>query len=147
MVIVILRMIIKFKKTKENAVLPTYAHLTDAGFNLYSTENYSLIPGERYAFNIGLISEFPEGYFVVIKPRSGLAVKSGIDVLAGIIDSGYRGEWGIVLINLGQEVYEFKIGDKIAQGIILPYKQAQIEESETLGESDRGVGGFGSTGR
>ena len=145
--IVILRMIIKFKKTKENAVLPTYAHLTDAGFNLYSTENYSLIPGERYAFNIGLISEFPEGYFVVIKPRSGLAVKSGIDVLAGIIDSGYRGEWGIVLINLGQEVYEFKIGDKIAQGIILPYKQAQIEESETLGESDRGVGGFGSTGR
>lgn len=138
---------IKFKKTKENAILPSYVHATDAGFNLFSCEDYVLEPGERYTFNIGLISEIPDGYFVVIKPRSGLAVKNGIDVLAGVIDSGYRGEWGVALINLGQEPYEFKKGDKIAQAIILPYEQVQIVESEDLGESDRGAGGFGSTGR
>ena len=138
---------LKFKKTKDNATLPTYAHVTDAGFDLYSCEDYILKPGERHVFNIGLISEFSDGYFVVIKPKSGLAVKAGIDVLAGIIDSGYRGEWGVALINLGQEPYEFKTGDKLAQGIILPYEQAAIVETSDLGESDRGTGGFGSTGK
>jgi len=138
---------IKFIKTKGNAILPTYAHTTDAGFDLYSCEDYVLKPGERHVFNIGLISEFPDGYFVVIKPKSGLAVKAGIDVLAGIIDSGYRGEWGVVLINFGSEPYEFKTGDKIAQGIILAYEQASLVEANELGESERGMGGFGSTGK
>lgn len=140
-------LVIKFKKLKLEAVLPVYAHETDAGFDLYSTEDYVLKPGERHIFTTGLTSEIPDGYFVVIKPRSGLAVKAGIDVLAGVIDSGYRGEWGVVLINLGAGAYEFKKGDKVAQGILLEYKKAKLAETKEISESERKTNGYGSTGR
>jgi len=138
---------IKFKKLNPETTLPSYAHETDAGFDLYSCEDYVLKPGERHIFTTGLTSEIPDGYFVVIKPRSGLAVKAGIDVLAGIIDSGYRGEWGVVLINLGTGPYEFKKGDKIAQGILLKYEQAELKEVKEISGSERKANGFGSTGR
>lgn len=138
-------MIVKFKKLKPEAIIPQYAHLTDAGFDLFSIEDYCLKPGERHVFWIGLASEIPEGYFVMIKPRSGLAVKRGIDVLAGVIDSGYRGEWGVVLINLGSKPFEFKKGDKIAQGILFKYEKPEIQEAKKLKSSQRGEGGFGSS--
>ena len=140
-------LIIKFKKIKPEAILPVYAHETDAGFDLNSCEDYVLKPSEKHIFTTGLTSEIPDGYFVVIKPRSGLAVKAGIDVLAGIIDSGYRGEWGVVLINLGAGAYEFKKGDKIAQGILLEYEKALLEEVKEISDSEREAKGFGSTGR
>jgi len=138
---------LKFKKLNPNAKLPVYGRETDAGFDLYSIEDYTLKPNERKVFQIGISSEIPEGYFVMVKPRSGLAVKSGIDVLAGIIDCGYRNEWGVVLINLGSEPYEFKKGDKIAQGILLPCPRAEMVEVQELSEAERGLGGFGSSGR
>lgn len=137
---------IKFKKLKEEAILPNYAHSSDAGFDLFSIENYVLKTGERHIFKIGLASEIPEGYFVMIKPKSGLAVKAGIDVLAGVIDSAYRDEWGVVLINFGKEPYEIKIGDKIAQGNFLKIDQPKLVEASELSSINRG-GGFGSTGR
>ena len=138
---------IKFKKLKPEAVLPKYAHTSDAAFDLYSLENYLLQPGERRVFFIGLASEIPEGYFVLFKGRSSLATKGGIEVLAGVIDSGYRGDWGVVLINLGSTAYEIKAGDKIAQAILFPVVQAEIQEIVELSDSERGAGGFGSTGR
>lgn len=140
-------MIIKFKKLKPEAVIPQYAHTTDAAFDLYSLENYILQSGERKIFFTGLSSEIPEGYFVLFKGRSGLATKGGIEVLAGVIDSGYRGDWGVVLVNLGSEACEIKVGDKIAQAILFPVLQAEMREVQELSDSDRGAGGFGSTGK
>lgn len=138
---------LKFKKLKKEAIVPTYAHPGDAGFDLYSIEDYVLNPAERHVFFIGLASEIPQGYCVLFKPKSGLAAKSGIDVLAGVIDSGYRGELGVVLINLGDQPYQFKIGDRIAQGIFLEVGQAEIETVGKFSETKRGEGGFGSTGK
>jgi dUTP pyrophosphatase len=136
-----------FQKLNPEAVLPQFANASDVGFDLFSLEDKTLAPGERHLFKIGLASEIAPGHFVVIKPKSGLAVKAGIDVLAGIIDAGYRGEWGVVLINSGQEDYAFSKGDKIAQGILLRYEQPVIVESNSLSETDRGEGGFGSSGK
>lgn len=138
---------LKFKKLKPEAFLPQYAKAGDAGFDLFSCEDYQLKPMERHAFNIGLCSEIPEGYYVKVSPKSGLAVKAGIDVLAGTIDSSYRGEWGVVLINFGSEPYEFKTGDKLAQGVLLKVEEAEIVEADNLSETERGTGGFGSTGK
>ena len=138
---------IKFKKLKENAVLPTVANPGDAGMDLYSTEDYVLRPGERHGFSTGVASELPEGYFVKFHPKSGLAVKSGIDVMAGVVDNGYRGEWVVILINQGNDPKEFKAGDKIAQAILQKIEASEIVEVNELNETQRGVGGFGSTGK
>lgn len=140
-------LIIRFKRLRPEAIIPAYAHGTDVGMDLFATENYSLKPQERHVFNTGLASEIPEGYFVMFKPKSGLAVKAGIDVLAGVIDSGYWGEWGVVLINLSDQPYAFKVGDKIAQAIVLKVEQPEILEVDQLSDTDRGQGGFGSTGK
>ena len=138
---------IKFKKLKPEAILPEYATENDAGFDLFSLEDYQLKPGERKVFGIGLAAEIPVGFFVIIKPKSGLAVKGGIDVLAGVIDSGYRGEWGVVLVNLSNQPYQFHKGDKIAQGVLLPVANADIKKVDSLSDSERGAGAFGSTGK
>jgi len=138
--------VLKFKKLDPRAVIPQFATNGDVGFDLFSLEDKTLTPGERHLFKIGLASEISEGHFVVIKPRSGLAVKAGIDVLAGVIDSGYRGEWGVVLINFGKEDYAFSKGDKIAQGLLLSFSQPEIIETGNLSEADRGEKGFGSSG-
>lgn len=138
---------IKFKRLKENAVLPKFANPGDAGMDLYATEDYVLKPGERHGFTLGIASEIPEGFFVKFHPKSGLAVKSGIDVIAGVIDNGYRGEWIVILINQGTELKEFKVGDKLAQAILQKLEKAEVVEVQELDETQRGVGGFGSTGR
>lgn len=140
--------VIKFKKLNPLAKIPTYAHEGDAAFDLYSTEEVVVWPGRRYVFQIGIASEFTSGWYISIRGKSGLALKYGIDVLAGVIDAGYRGEWGVVVVNLGDQPWQIEVGDKVAQASLLPLpQQAKIEEIKDLSSSERGKGGFGSSGR
>lgn len=139
--------VVKFQLLRADSKLPQYAHDSDAGFDIFSTETKILAPGERYVFQLGIASEIPEGYFVSFRDKSGLAAKYGIHTLAGVIDSGYRGEWGIVIVNTGGEPVTINKGDKIAQGILQPALQAKIVEVAKLSDTERGSGGFGSTGK
>lgn len=138
---------VKFKLLSKDAKLPQYAHDTDAGFDIYSVEDKTLVPGERCVFKTGLASEIPHGWYVQIFDRSGLALKSGIKTMAGVIDVGYRGEWGVIVVNLGNEPVKIEKGDRIAQGILLQVPQAEIVQVQELSETKRGEGGFGSTGK
>lgn len=138
---------IKIKKLKEDAFLPKYAHPGDVGLDMQSLEDYTLQPGERHIFFVGWALEFPEGYAAIVKDKGSLPKNGGIHTMAGVYDAGYRGEYNTNLINLGQEPYEIKKGDKIAQLIIFPVEIATLEEVAELSESSRGEGRFGSTGR
>ncbi|MEK7583801.1 MAG: dUTP diphosphatase [Patescibacteria group bacterium] len=138
---------VKIKKLHADAVLPYYDHPGDAGLALYTIESKVLAPGERYSFDIGIALEFPADHVALIMDRSGLAHKRGITTLAGVGDSGYRGSYHVVLINLSDEPYAVNKGDKIAQLLITPVEHANIEEVAELTDSSRGTGGFGSTGR
>lgn len=140
-------MIIKFKKLKPEAILPKYAYSGDTGMDIFSAEEYILNPGEWHSFSTSLASEISPGFFIRFAPKSGLAVKHGIDTLAGVIDSSYRGEWMVVLVNHGKEPKEFKIGDKLAQAVLQRFETTEILEVDQLSDTDRGVGGFGSTGK
>ena len=139
---------IKVKKINPDAIIPKYAHERDAGFDLYSVENYEINFRERVLVKTGLQVEIPRGYEMQIRPKSGLALKSGISVLntPGTVDSGYRGEIGVILINHGSEIYAVKKGEKVAQVILNKIEKVLIVETENLSESSRGEGGFGSTG-
>jgi dUTP pyrophosphatase len=138
---------IQFKKLNKNAVIPLKAHITDAGLDLvYTGRTTILLPGEWGTFDTGLAMAIPEGTVGLIWPRSGLSVKSGIDTLAGVIDSSYRGEIKVVLINLGNEHKTIKTGDKIAQLVIQEVFIDDIVEVDQLSETIRGTNGFGSTG-
>lgn len=138
---------IKVKKIHPDAILPNYAHPGDAGMDLCSVEEYILEPEERKLFSTGLQVEIPPGYEMQIRPRSGLALKQGITVLnsPGTIDSGYRGEIGVILINHGEKPYEIKKGERIAQGVIGKIEEVLINDVDELSDSLRGQGGFGST--
>lgn len=138
--------VLKFKKLHDLAVIPSYAHTDDAGFGIYSIEEKVLKPMEYYAVATGISSEIPKNYFVSFRDRSSLAIK-GLHVMGGVIDSGYRGEWKVIMINLSGEDYKIEVGDKIAQGILQNAKQPKIEIVEDLSDTSRGLGGFGSTGR
>ncbi|MBU2616626.1 MAG: dUTP diphosphatase [Nanoarchaeota archaeon] len=140
---------IKFKKLHPNAKIPAFAKKWDAGFDLsYCGSDYNLSPGERKLFGTGLCVEVPNRYEMQIRPRSGLSFKQGVTVLntPGTIDSGYRGEVGIILINHGSENYLVKSGERIAQGVIGRLEEVSLVETDELSESERSVGGFGSTG-
>lgn len=142
-------MILKFKRIHPEAELPSYAHLSDAGMDIRSVEELTILPGKRALVHTGLVMILPPMYEAQVRPRSGLALKKGITVLntPGTIDSGYRGEVGVILINLGEEPFEIKKGDKIAQVVIASVTQpSEIVETELVDETDRGEGGFGSTG-
>lgn len=138
---------LKFKLLKKDAKLPTYANPGDAGFDLYSTEEKTLRPGRQHTFMLGIASEIPRGWYVAIRDRSGLAAEYGLHNLAGTIDAGFRGEWGIVVVNLGKKAVSVQKGDRIGQGILLPVTRANITRVRQLSASKRGKGGFGSTGR
>jgi dUTP pyrophosphatase len=143
---------IKIKKLNLNAILPTQATKGDAGYDLYSIDDAPLFGSQRRLFKTGIAVEIPEGYYGRIAPRSGLALKQGIDVLGGVIDASYRGEIGVILVNTtakGDElqITHIKKGDKIAQLIIEKCHQVEWEEVKELAETDRGAGGFGSTGQ
>lgn len=139
---------IKIKKINSEATIPNYVHDGDAGMDLFSCENYTLKPRERKVFVIGLKFEIPKGYEMQIRPKSGLTLKYGITVLntPGTIDSCYRGEVGVILINHGNEDYKVKKREKIAQAVINKIEIVKVIEVEELSNSSRGEGGFGSTG-
>lgn len=139
----------KIKLLNEKAKVPFRAHVTDAGADLFSIENCVISPGERRPVSTGISLEIPEGYYGRIAPRSGLALKSGIDVLAGVVDSSYRGEVKVILLNTDQNGFDFEIktGDKIAQLIIEKHYNFEFEVVDNLEETTRGTGGFGSTGK
>ncbi|MCK6462393.1 MAG: dUTP diphosphatase [Candidatus Pacebacteria bacterium] len=139
-------MLIKFQRISAEAVIPSYAHPGDAGMDVFSTEEALIKAGERKNVRTGVKMEMPEGYAALVWDKSGLAAKDGIKTMAGVIDSGYRGEIVIVLVNLSQKDFEIKKGQKIAQMLIQKVERPEIEEAENLNESKRGEGGFGSTG-
>lgn len=138
---------IKVKLLDNNAKVPTRAHATDAGADISSTEDVWIFANERKVVSTGISLEIPEGYYGRVAPRSGLAVKKGIDVLAGVIDSSYRGEIKVVLLNTDKnEDFEIKKGDKIAQIIIEKHYNFDFEVVKNLEETERGEKGFGSSG-
>ncbi len=133
--------------TGENA--PGYAHPGDAGADLVSTESFVLAPGERRLVPTGLSIALPEGYAAFVVPRSGLAAKHGITIVnsPGTVDSGYRGEIKVSLLNTDvAEPYEVHVGDRIAQMIVMPVPRVTFSRVDELPDSVRGQGGFGSSG-
>lgn len=138
---------IKFKKLNENATSPTYAFKFDAGMDLYCLENISVEPNQRVQIGTGIAMEIPEGFVGLIWDKSGLSHKSGLKTVGGVVDSQYRGEIKVGMINLSNETYNFEAGQKIAQMLIQKVEQVDLIESDTLSETDRGEGGFGSTGK
>ncbi len=129
--------------------LPSYATAGSAGMDLRSAENLTLKPGTRALVATGIAIALPDHYEAQVRPRSGLAVKHGITVLnsPGTIDADYRGEIKVPLINLGTEDFVIVRGDRIAQMIVAPVTTAELLEVETLDETSRGSGGFGSSGK
>lgn len=139
---------LKILKLSQEAIIPQYAHKDDSGMDLFSINDLILKPGEHKLVKTGISIELPENTEAQIRPRSGLALKNGITVLntPGTIDEGYRGEIGIILINHSNEEFEIKKGMKIAQMVIMPVLKPTIKIVDTLSETKRGNGGFGSTG-
>src|SRR5580698_7526592 len=146
--ITIPQMKIRIQKLHTDATLPVYAHgpKEDAGMDLCAVERVVLSPGAAQAVPTGIAIELPSGVEAQVRPRSGMALKHSITVNFGTIDPGYRGEIRVIMFNLGQSDYVIDKGDRIAQLIVAPYEAVQWEEGE-LGESARGAGGFGSSGR
>ena len=138
--------LLNFKQLDWRATLPTRGSRAAAGLDLYSIEAISLEPGQRAIARTGLAVAVPEGFYGRLAPRSGLATKEGLDVLAGVIDADYRGEIGCLLHNTGAEKIELAEGSKICQLIIEQIITPQAVWVDELGETERGGGGFGSTG-
>jgi dUTP pyrophosphatase len=141
------KLTLKFQLLSSDATLPAYAHDDDAAFDIYSSESLILKKGEFKPVSTSVSSEIPKGYYVSIRGRSGLAFNNGIDVLAGVIDAGYRGEWKVIIANLGREDLKIGKGERIAQGILTELPKVKIVEVKKLSDSKRGKKGFGSTGK
>ena len=139
---------LKVKKINDDAILPNYAHEGDAGLDLYSVEELILHCGECKLVKTGIKIELPKNTEAQVRPRSGLALKHTITLLntPGTIDEGYRGEVGVIMINHGKEDFKVEKGMKIAQLVVKPVWKVDVEEVIELTDSDRGEGGFGSTG-
>jgi dUTP pyrophosphatase len=140
-------MSLKVKKLSEFAQIPTRGTNFAAGLDLYSPIDLQILPGTRDLIKLDISVEFPDGMYAHILPRSGLALKNGIHVGAGVVDSDYRGNVGVLLFNLSDKPFTINRGDRIAQMVIKKYEMLQVEEVEEQTESSRGVGGFGSTGQ
>jgi dUTP pyrophosphatase len=141
---------LKVARISERAELPTRAHEGDAGLDLYACEGAHIGPGERWSVGTGIAVEIPEGHAGLVLPRSGLARKHGIALVnsPGLIDSGYRGEVRVLLLNTDPaNTFRVEAGDRIAQLVIAPVALAEPVEVESLSDSLRGDGGFGSSGR
>ena len=137
---------VKVKKLKENAIVPSCGHPDDAAMDLFSCESFVILAGKRALVSTGIAMQLPEGYFSSIRGKSGLALKKGISVLGGVIECGYRGEYGVILLNTSDEDFDVRAGDKIAQVVIAPVAMAEVEVVEELSDSVRGDGAWGSTG-
>ena len=142
-------MTLKFKRIHPDAVLPAYAHPSDAGMDIRSVADMTVPARGRALVPTGLVVLLPPLYDAQVRPRPGLALKHGITVLntPGTIDSGYRGEIGVILFNSSDVDFQVKKGDRVAQVVIAPVTQPVIEEAQEIDETDRGAGGFGSTGK
>jgi dUTP pyrophosphatase len=141
---------LRIARLSEGAVLPTRAHDGDAGLDLYAAEQAHLGPGERWSVPTGVAVEIPPGHAGLVLPRSGLAREHGIALVnsPGLIDSGYRGEIRVLLLNTDPaQVYRVQAGDRIAQLVVVAVASPEPVEVEALAESVRAAGGFGSSGR
>ena len=137
------------KKLHKNIILPEYKTDGSSGMDLMANveQTVKILPGEKKIISTGIMVAIPGQYEIQIRPRSGLAAKNGISILntPGTIDSDYRGEIKVILINLGKDIFEIKKNDRIAQMIVCPIIKVKLEEVESLPETVRGKGGFGST--
>ncbi|NDG84215.1 MAG: dUTP diphosphatase [Proteobacteria bacterium] len=138
--------ILKIQRLDPAARVPVRAYEHDAGLDLYSLERHTLAPGEGRIFKTGIALEIDPGFVGLVWDRSSMG-KRGIKTLGGVIDSGYRGEVGVILWNLSKEPQEIQSGDKIAQLLIQPISTPVSREVEILSSSERGTGGFGSSGK
>jgi len=134
-------------KLDNSAILPSKANTSDAGYDLYAVEDCVIQSGCRALVRTGIAMAIPHGHVGLIWPRSGLAIKCGLDVLAGVVDSGYRGEVCIVLQNHSNNDYTIKAGDRAAQILIQKISSVNMNVVANLDSSDRGSGGFGSSGK
>ena len=139
------------KKLQKNIILPEYKTDGSSGMDLMANveQTVKILPGEKKIISTGIMVAIPEQYEIQIRPRSGLAAKNGISVLntPGTIDSDYRGEIKVILINLGKYIFEINKNDRIAQMIVCPIIKVELKEVESLPETVRGEGGFGSTNK
>lgn len=145
------KLTVKIKRLHPDAIIPRYATAGSSGFDLHTIDEGVLLPGERALLRTGLAFEIPPGYEMQIRPRSGLAFKHGISVVnsPGTIDSDYRGDVGVILINHGHHPFRIEKSDRIAQAVIQRVPDVELVEvdaDESLSETERGDGGFGSTG-
>jgi dUTP pyrophosphatase len=141
---------LRFAKLKDGATLPTRAHEGDAGLDLHACEAAHIGPGERWGVGTGIAVEIPTGHAGLVLPRSGLAREHGIALVnsPGLIDAGYRGEISVLLLNTDPaETFRVAPGDRIAQLVLVPVELPEPVEADSLTESARGDGGFGSSGR
>ena len=146
---------IKVKKIHHNAVIPRFAHPTDTGFDLFTVESIRIHPKQKSIVRTGLIFELPEGWGIQVRNKSGITMKgvpnllgnnADIVVYMGTIDQAYRGEVGIMVKNISNKTIAIPVGTKLAQGVLERVYQCTFEEVEEVSETDRGEGGFGSTG-
>lgn len=163
---------VNIKRLSPDGQIPAYAHATDAGFDLVAAADVIIEPGETACVPTGLAFEIPEGFEMQIRPRSGITLKTKLRVQLGTVDAGYRGEVGVIVDNIAREewgstprlrnlngkaenidgthypknTYIIRKGDRIAQAVIKPVEQVVFTEVDVLGDSDRGAGGFGSSG-
>ena len=143
-----MRVPINVVKLHEDAVVPTYGTTGAAGFDFYSVDSVIVEAGQTVIVKTGLAMAICEGFEIQVRPRSGMSAKTKIRVAnsPGTIDSDYRGEIGIIVDNVGQEPYEIHVGDRVAQGILAIVPQASFIVVDSLDETERGAGGYGSTG-
>jgi len=138
-------MVLKVKRMHKEAKLPSYSHQGDAGLDVFSVVDYTLKSQEVMAIPTGIQMAIPEGFVGLVWDKSGLSLK-GVHRLAGVIDSGYRGEVKVVVVNLSQQPFVIKKGMKVAQVLIQPVSEVKVIEADELEETPRGAKGFGSTG-
>ncbi|XP_044048000.1 deoxyuridine 5'-triphosphate nucleotidohydrolase, mitochondrial isoform X1 [Siniperca chuatsi] len=141
------RPVLKFAKLSEHATKPTRGSAKAAGYDLYSAYDYSIGPMDKAIVKTDIQIAVPHGCYGRVAPRSGLAAKNFIDVGAGVVDEDYRGNVGVVLFNFSKDTFEVKKGDRVAQLVCERICYPDLEEEKTLDETERGAGGFGSTGR
>lgn len=130
-----------------DAHIPSFAHADDAGMDLYACEESTIAPGARAQVRTGLAMAVPQGYVGLVWDKSSVAYTRGVKTMAGVLDAGYRGELLVVVLNIGDAPYTFQKGDKIAQILIQKIEHPDIVEVEALDDTERGTGGFGSTGK
>ncbi|XP_010767934.1 deoxyuridine 5'-triphosphate nucleotidohydrolase, mitochondrial isoform X2 [Notothenia coriiceps] len=141
------RSVLRFAKLSEHATTPTRGSNKAAGYDLYSAYDYTLGPMDKAIVKTDIQIAVPHGCYGRVAPRSGLAAKHFIDVGAGVVDEDYRGNVGVVLFNFSKDTFDVKKGDRVAQLVCERICYPDLEEQETLDETERGAGGFGSTGR